>query len=159
MVGRPHTGIGAHLQRGDGQSPENFVSTLGIKSISGPSMSRDMHDTTDMDSGTFREFIGGLVDGGEVSFEANFLPRDPTQTQDAPDNEAPGFMGEFDLSSCDSRGNWRILIPDCVGEPESYLEFAGVVSGMGIEFPMDDIMGFSGTIKVSGRPRLVIETA
>jgi len=154
MVGTPHTGMSAELQRGDGASPENFVSILGIKSISGPSMSRDIHDVTDMQSGTFREKIGGLVDGGEITFEANFLPRDPTQYQ-----EEGGFMGEFDMSSCDSRRNWRILIPDCVGEPPSYFEFAGIVSGMNVEMPMDDVMGFSGTITVSGRPRLVIETA
>lgn len=154
MVGTPHTGMSAQLARGDGQSPENFVPVLGIKSISGPSMSRDVHDTTDMQSGTFRSFIGGLVDGGEVSFEANFLPRDPTQYQ-----EIGGFMGEFDMSSCDSLRNWRIIIPDCVGEPESLFEFGGIVSGMNVEFPMDDVMGFSGTIKVSGRPRLVIVTA
>jgi len=146
--------MGAQLQKGDGASPENFISILGIKSISGPSISRDTHDTTDMQSGTFREFIGGLVDAGELSFDANFLPRDPTQGQ-----EEGGFMGEFDRSSCDSLGNWRILIPDCEGEPESYLEFGGIVTGQSMEFPMDDIMGFSGTIKVSGRPHLVIETA
>src|SRR5262245_34626926 len=116
MVGTPHTGMGAILQRGDGQSPENFVDMVGVKSITGPSISRDTHDTTDMSADQYRTFIGGLVDGGEVSFEANFLPRDPTQTQDVPDNEAPGFMGEFDLASCDSLGNWRILIPDCVGQ-------------------------------------------
>ena len=38
-----------------------------------------------------------------------------------------------------------------------YLEFAGILSGQNIEIPMDDLMGFEGTIKVSGRPELVIE--
>lgn len=154
QVGTPHTGKGAELQRGDGASPENFVSVMGIKSISGPSMSRDMHDTTDVSSDTFREFVGGLVDGGEIQFEANFLPRDPTQYQ-----EDGGIMGEFDMSSCDSRRNWRITIPDCVGEPESHFEFAAVLQSMNVEMPQDDLMSFSGSLKVSGRPRLVIVTA
>jgi hypothetical protein len=39
----------------------------------------------------WREFIGGLVDAGEVTFEANLLPRNETQNQ-----EAGGFMAEFD---------------------------------------------------------------
>lgn len=153
MPDTPRTGMGAELQRSDGSSPPNFVSVLGIKSISGPSISRETHDTTDMQSGTYRNFIGGLVDGGEVSFDANFLPREATQMQ-----EEGGFMGAFDLSSCDSLEEWRILIPVCEGEPEGYLEFDGIVTGQNMEFPMDDIMGFSGTIKVSGRPRLVVET-
>lgn len=147
------TGFGATLQKGDGNSPENFVSILGIRSISGPEISRDTHDVTTMLSPSgWREFIGGLKDGGEVSFEALWLPRDPTQGQ-----EEGGFMAEFDKDSCESRGNWRILVPACPGEPEVYVEFAGIVSGQSIEIPMDDIMGFTGTIKVSGRPTIVIE--
>lgn len=148
-----HTGMGAHLQKGDGNSPENFVSILGIKSITGPNMQRATHDVTTMDSGTFREFIGGLIDAGEISFEANFLPRDTTQNQ-----ESGGFMAEFDKSSCDSRGNFRITLPECAGESDGYWEFEGIVTGQQVQMPMDDLMSFSGTIKISGRPHLFIET-
>lgn len=147
-----HTGYGAFIQRGDGASPENFVSVLGVKNITGPNIQRDTHDVTNMASGVGREFVGGLVDFGEVSFEANFLPRDPTQNQDA-----GGFLAEFDKSSCDSRGNWRILLPECEGESEAYFGFAGVVTGAQIAIPMDDIMGFTGTIKISGRAELVVD--
>ena len=144
------TGFGALIQKGTGSgSPEDYVTILGIKSISGPSITRDTHDTTVMTSpGGWREFIGGLKDGGEVSFTANWLPRDTTQTD---------LQEEFDKDSCESRSNWRIVVPACPGEPEVYLEFAGVLTGQNIEIPMDDLMGFEGTIKVSGRPTLVIE--
>lgn len=144
------TGFGALIQKGTGTgSPEDFVTILGIKSISGPSITRDTHDTTVMTSpGGWREFIGGLKDGGEVSFTANWLPRDTTQTD---------LAEEFDKDSCESRSNWRIVVPACPGEPEVYLEFAGVLTGQNIEIPMDDLMGFEGTIKVSGRPTLIIE--
>lgn len=155
MPDTPRTGFGALIQKGDGASPENFVSILGVKSISGPDISRDTHDTTDMLSPSqFREFIGGLVDAGEVSFDANWLPREATQGQDE-----GGFMAEFDKDSCESRGNWRIVTPSCPGEDEVSVDFAGVVSGQSFDLPMDDLMAFSGTVKVSGRPVLVIETA
>jgi hypothetical protein len=153
MVETAHTGMGTQIQKGDGQSPENFVSVLGIKNITGPGISRDAVETTDMNSDGWRTFIGGLIDAGEVSFEANFLPRDPTQNQ-----EEGGFMAEFDKGSCNSRGNWRILLPECEGDPEVYFEFAGIVTGQEVEFPMEEVMGFSGTIKVSGRPELVVVT-
>lgn len=144
------TGFGALIQKGTGTgSPEDYVTILGIKSISGPSITRDTHDTTVMTSpGGWREFIGGLKDGGEVSFTANWLPRDTTQGD---------LADEFDKDSCESRSNWRIVVPACPGEPEVYLEFAGVLTGQNIEIPMDDLMGFEGTIKVSGRPTLNIE--
>lgn len=147
-----HTGFGALILKGDGNSPENFVAVMGVKSIGGPSISRNTHDTTDMQSPNgWREFIGGLVDAGEVTFEANLLPRNETQNQDD-----GGFMAEFDKTSCDSRGNWRISFPECEGESEGYLGFAGVASGQTMQLPMDDLMTFNGTIKVSGRPELVI---
>ena len=155
MVGTPRTGFGALLQKGDGASPENFVSILGIKSISGPDISRDTHDTTDMlQADQFRRFIGGLVDGGSGSFDANWLPLDPTQNQDE-----GGLMAEFDKESCESSGNWRIVTPSCPGEDEVSVDFAGVLSGSSFEIPMDDLMAFTGEIKVSGRVALDITTA
>ena len=147
------TGFGALLRKGDGASPENFITILGIKGMSGPSISRDTHDVTVMTSpGGWREFIGGLKDGGEVTFSANWLPRDPTQGQGD-----GGLMAEFDKDSCESRGNWQILVPACPGEPEVTLDFQGILTGQNIEIPMDDLMAFEGTIKVSGRPTLTIE--
>lgn len=146
-----HIGLGAQLQKGDGNSPENFISILGIKSITGPGIKRDAIDVTDMNSGTFREYIGGLVAGGTISFDANWLPRDPTQNQ-----EAGGFMAEFDKTSCDSRGNWRITLPECEGDSEGYFQFAGIVTGQSVTIPMDAVMAFTGEITVSGRPELVI---
>lgn len=156
MADEAHTGYGALIQKGDGASPENFVSILGVKNITGPSIQRDTHDTTTQDNAAtsmFRNFVGGLVDAGEVSFEANFLPREETQNQ-----EDGGFLAEFDKSSCDSRGNWRILLPGCEGQAEAYLGFAGIVTGASFQLPMDDLMGFNGSIKVSGRPTLAIES-
>lgn len=149
------TGFGAFLQKGDGLSPEQFTTILGVKSMAGPSITRDTHDVTAMTSvGGWKEFIGGLKDGGEVTFDANWLPRDATQGQDT-----GGFMAEFDKDSCESRGNWRILVPSCPGEDEVTVEFEGIVTGQNITIPMDDVMAFSGTIKVSGRPSIVIATA
>lgn len=147
------TGFGALLQiQVSGASPATFADIMGIKSISGPSITRDTHDVTTMSSDGWREYIGGLVDGGEVGFSANWLPRDASQGQ-----EAGGLMAEFDKGSCESRSRWRIVIPGCPGEPEVYLEFDGILSGQNIDIPMDDVMGFEGTVKVSGRPQLVIE--
>lgn len=151
-IDQAHTGMGAILSIGDGESPENFTPILGIKSISGPSIQRETFDTTEMNAASiYRTFVGGLVDGGELSFEANWLPRHPTQGQ-----EEGGLMAEFDRGSCDSIRNFQIAVPDCPGEPEAYLAVSGIFTGMNIEIPMDDLMAFSGTIKVSGRPELVV---
>ncbi len=149
------TGFGAYLEKQKNNSPSDYVTILGVKSMQGPSISRDTHDVTAMTSpGGWREFIGGLKDGGEVSFDANWLPRDPTQSQ-----EDDGFMAEFDKDSCESRGGWRIRVPACPGEDEVLLTVFGIVTGQNITIPMDDVMSFTGTIKVSGRPTLELVTA
>lgn len=150
-----HTGFGALILKGDGASPENFVAIMGVKSITGPNISRDTHDTTDMQSESgYREFIGGLTDAGEVQFEANLLPRNSTQNQ-----EEGGFMAEFDRTSCDSKSNYRVQFPECEGEAEGYMAFKGIVTGQSMQLPLDDLMSFQGTIKVSGRPELILESA
>lgn len=151
MENNPHIGFGALLQKGNGASPEDFITVMGLKSLNGPSISRDTHDVTSMSSEQWREFIGGLVDAGEVTFDAYLLVGDTTQGQ-----EEGGLIAEFDKSSCDSRGNYRIVLPECAGESEGYWEFAGIVTGASYTIPMDDVMSFSGTIKVSGRPNLVL---
>ncbi len=153
MPSNPHTGMGAQLQKGDGNSPETFTAIMGIKSISGPSIKRDTFDTTSLNSPDgFREFIGGMSDGGEVSFEAQFLQGDDAHQG----YETGGFLSEFLKGSCNSRGNWRITLPECDGEPTGHFAFAGVVTGAG--FNIDDtLMGFTGTIKVSGKPDLVFD--
>lgn len=148
-----HTGMGAIVSIGDGNSPENFIPVMGIKNVKPLGISRSTHDTTDMSGNNWKTFIGGLVDGGEVSFDANWLPRDPSQSQ-----ASGGLMAEFDRSSCDSLRNIRIDVPECPGEAPAYIAMAAIFSGMDIDMQMDDLMSFAGTFKVSGRPELVIET-
>lgn len=51
-----------------------------VVSISGPGMKRDKIDATNFSSlNNAREFIYGLLDGGEIELELNFLPSDATQ--------------------------------------------------------------------------------
>lgn len=34
-------------------------------------------------------------------------------------------MREFRKNSCDSKRNWRIILPECEGEADAYWEFEG----------------------------------
>lgn len=50
-----------------------------VTSITGPGVSADTIDVTAMDSpNAFKEYIGGLLDGGEVAIEANMIKADFT---------------------------------------------------------------------------------
>lgn len=144
-----HIGLGAQLQKGDGNSPQNFLPIMGIKTITFSGFKRDAIDVSDMNSGNWKKMVGGMVDGGTVSFDGNFLPKEGTQA---------GFMEEFDKSSCDSESDWRIVLPECAGESEGYFEFSGPATGAGFTIPMDAVMTMSGEVTISGKPTLVILT-
>ena len=74
-------GHGTLLGFGDGASTgETFTNVVERTAIAGPSMSRDTPDASNMDTPNgWREFIGGLKDGGEMSLEANWLPQHASQ--------------------------------------------------------------------------------
>jgi hypothetical protein len=58
-----------------GNSPSDLISLGEIYNITPPSAVVDQIDVTHMQSpNRRREFIAGLVDGGETSFEMNYIP-------------------------------------------------------------------------------------
>jgi predicted secreted protein len=139
MAGRD--GFGTLFQRGNGAGPEVFTTIASVTNISGPSRSRETIDVTAHDSPEqWMEFIGGLKDGGEVSLDINY---DPGQVSHDLDDD-------FDDSA---PRNYRIVIlPDT--EDEHTWSIAGVMTGLEDEFPYDDKMARTLTIKVSGKPLL-----
>jgi hypothetical protein len=68
-------GFGSVFQIVDDNSPDLYVDMSEVTSIKPPSAKLDQIDVTHMQSpGRRREFISGLIDGGEASFEMNFIP-------------------------------------------------------------------------------------
>lgn len=130
-------GKGTLLKRGDGATPTEAFTTVGeIISISGPEQSLDTVDATNMDSASStREYIAGLIDSGEVSFEMNFLPATATQTN-----------VRDDLTNRTLR-NFQIIWPDT---GNTQVDFAAFVTSVSRSTPLDDRMTASITLKISG---------
>jgi predicted secreted protein len=105
-----------------------------VRSISGPSTTRETIDVTSFDStGGYREFIGSLRDPGEVTLELIFT-RNAYET----------LKGDFES---DTLGSYEIILNDA--EKTSF-EFSGFVTAIPMEIPLDDVVSFSSTIKISG---------
>lgn len=116
-----------------------FAERVGI---SGPSLEADQLDATHMDSSNgWREFIGGLKDGGELSLEANWIPDDATQN-------TAGVLGLF--VSQDLK-NWQLKLPTT---PAIEWILPARVSGFEPDMPIDDKMTLAITLKISGEPTL-----
>lgn len=133
--------FGTQFKRGDGAATETFTMIANVTTISGPSRSREtINVTTHGSPGGWMEFIGGLKDGGEISLELNYDPTESTHDLDDDfDDPAP-------------RNYQIVILPDTADEHT--WTFAGILTEVSDEFPYDDKMARSITIKVSGKPTL-----
>lgn len=126
--------FGTQFQR---EEPAGVFMTIGeATSISGPGLSRTTIDVTSHDSvNRFMEYVGGLIDPGEVTFEVNWDPA--IHTALIPDFQDPLPRG------------YRILFPT---PPGGQFDFAAFITEMSHEFPHDDKMSADFTFKISGEP-------
>lgn len=115
----------------------------GLTSIGGLELSADTIDTTSLDStGGYREFIGGFKDGGEVSLEGGL-----DKATAANQNTLYTAFTTGAVQKC------AIEFPD-----GSKWSFDGIVTGFGTNADLEDLVGFSATIKVSGQPTFTMGT-
>lgn len=139
--GEAQIGYGATLAYDDAAGSGSFTTLAEMMNPSGPNISADAVETTHQNSASgFREFIPGLVDGGEVTLECNYLPDEVTQG---------GVSGVWYIMKNRQRRNWKMVFP---GSPEHSVTFAGVVTAFEPDVPVDDRMTLSITLKVSGVP-------
>lgn len=133
------SGFGTLLKVGDGASPtEAFTAIAEVKSISGPSMSMETIDATHMESPSgYREILPSFRNGGEVSFDLNFLPANATQV---------GLLTSFTNASLK---NYQLIFPD---SGTTTWGFAAYVTGFSPSAAVDDILAASATLTISGAP-------
>lgn len=129
--------FGTQLQRGDGAGSETFTAIANVTDITPPGLERETLDVTSHGSPeAWREFIGGLKDGGEVEIEINYDPR-----------EHDGLIA--DLNDTAPR-NYKVVWPQNLGD----WAFKAVMKGFEAEAPHADKLAASVTFKVSGKPTI-----
>lgn len=135
--------FGTFLKRGNGASPEVFATIAEVSSISGPSITLETIDVTTHSSGEpWRQFVGGLLDGGEVSFDINFIPTNATHGYSA------GLLK--DMTDRTQR-NFQLVFPDNLATTWA---FTGLVTAFECSEAIDDVIKASVTVKLSGKPTL-----
>ncbi|MEU0309784.1 phage tail tube protein [Streptomyces cyaneofuscatus] len=129
--------FGTQLQRGDGAGPEVFTAIANVTDITPPGIERETIDVTTHGSpDQWREHIGGLKDGGEVSIDINYDPRVHDSLI-------------ADLDDPNPR-NYKVVWPGTLGD----WAFKAILKGFEPEAPHDDKLAASLTYKVSGKPVL-----
>lgn len=121
----------------EGATPGTYVAIANVSNISGPGLSRETIDVSAHDSPNgYRQFVGGLKDPGEITFDVNYKP-------------SAHDMLVADLDDTTAT-NYRITWPD-----GSTWTFPAIITGFEPSAPIDDKLAASITLKVSGKPTLV----
>jgi len=129
-------GIGTLLQVGNGGGPEVFTTIPEVKSIDGPNITVDTIDVTHMSSPyNFREKITGIRNGGEVSFEINYIGSDAIQNGLQTDLEAGTLR------------NFKMIMNNVAA---TTFDFAAYVKEFNQSTALEEIATVNVTLEISG---------
>lgn len=125
--------------------PSTWAYIGDLTNIGGPSISVDTIDVTAHDSAdSAREFVAGVIDGGDITLEGNFTGS----------THAEDFI---DLIETRTNVSYIVKFPTTgthltsTVNYESWL-FAGPFVSFETEAPFDGKIGFSAGVKLSGKP-------
>lgn len=115
----------------------------GLTEINGIELSADTLDTTTLDSdGGYRQFTGGFKDAGEVTVSGYF--------------EVNATNGQKKMYDAFEKGGEEDFAIEFPSELKAKWIFKGVVTGFSTGAALEDLISFSATVKVSGKPTLTI---
>src|ERR1700732_4981293 len=125
-------GYGTLLQRAG-------TTVLEIIQIGGPTMKAHMKECSNMLSpSSYKEFLAGLRDGGSITFEGNYIPKDTGNTQVTLRNDfEKGTQRPGAIVLPNSMGTWTVT---------------AMVQDLSPAYPVDDRITVTGTLKITGKP-------
>lgn len=129
--------FGTQLERSDMAMSPTFTAVANITGFKGPKMKRDTSDVTAHDSPNhYREFIGTLIDAGEITCDINYDP-----------SEHDALVEDFED---DVARNYKLTYPLSASE----WAFTAYMTGFESEAPVDDKLATTITLKLSGKPTI-----
>lgn len=136
----------------DLQGGTSFTKIGQVMDLAGPNITRGDVDVTDHDNATvnggdgYREYLGGVPDGGDVTFNLHFdAVNDDTHGQTA----GTGILNDF---TRDTLANWQLSLNTLSGSMD--WTFLGYLNGFSPEAPVEGAHTAEVTVKVSGKPTL-----
>lgn len=114
-----------------------FTTIAEVGDISGPGLTAEAVEITNHSSTNgWREYVPGLLDGGEVSFSINYMPDDTTHDESA---------GLFYAMTERLTRFYQLLYPD-----DSYHIFQAIVTGLSPDNPVSGKLSADVTLKITG---------
>jgi len=136
-------GIGTLLKIGDAATPEVFTTIAEVLDITGPGLTSDLVDITNMDSAaSWEESLPTILRSGEITFSVNFLPTNTTQSSTA------GLINDFENRT---NRNFQLVFTDT---PATTWSISGYVTNVSPSAPVAAQLTMDVTIKLTGQPTL-----
>lgn len=131
-------GYGSKIEIGRGATP-TWTTLARVKDIPFPESTVDEIDVTSMDSpNATKEFIPGLVDNGEMSFELDWIPESPTHVL------LKSLKNSRELVQI------RITVPNELTPAEPYIEtYAGWCKGYARTSAVQSQMTATATFRIN----------
>lgn len=143
MATQAISSFGTLLKIGDGAPTEAFTTIAEVMDISGPSLAQGTVEVTSQTAtARYREFIATLKDGGEISFDINYITTDGTH------DPTTGLLNDFEDGTL---RNFQLVFPDT---GSTTWTIPSIVTGFEPAAPVDGALIASITLKVSGQPTL-----
>lgn len=144
-----HPSFGSQLQW-DPNGGTVYVAVGQVKDIAGPAIARGDIDVTDHDSSLgYREFLPGLVDGGNYTFTIGWDGQNANHLQGV----GTGLMGDFEQDGC-TLSTWEHTLTQCAGT--AVLTFAGYVNAFTMNNAVEGEVTADIGVKISGKPTMSI---
>lgn len=122
-----------------------------VKDIGGPNISRDTIEVTDRDlPDNYKIFWGGYADGGELTFQLNWDPKNNVHI----DTAGTGLLADFEDQDNCTLAKFRLRLDLCGGTAD--WEFSGVMTQFNTSSPEQGANTADCTVKVSGKPALTV---
>lgn len=118
----------------------SYVAVAQVRDLTGPGLKQDTNEVTHRDGNKWREFVGGLKDGGEVSFDVVYDPDLTTHAAGA----APGLAYMLMNGTV---GDFQLAFPD---PSPTTCTFNALVTSFQPNAPMGDALTADVTLKITG---------
>jgi hypothetical protein len=122
-----------------GVAGETFTVLSEVKGVQGPNFQAQTIDVTSFDSNRIREYISGLVDPGQLTFNCNYVPN----------AWGAGQQKLFPLIQSGARRTFEIQLADLY---KTTISLQGIVTGANITAELESAIMVAMTVKVTGMP-------
>jgi len=143
---QPLSSHGVILKVGDGATPtEAFTEIAELVDIAGPAISKGTHDAPNQNTDWMKRVVG-LLNAGEVTFDVNFIPMEPTHNE-----TTGGLLAEIRKNV---PTNWQMIYPDVETGTDSQWDMEAFLVNFEQDVPVDGILKSSVTLLINGEPTL-----